>query len=206
MSWGGWGDTRRPPHPEGVPSSVGWHQRPGWRHRVRVPHRWAPAAWGGPHGTEGCPGWRGCPHGMDVSPWHGWVPVAGTGQRDTDGSWGHGCCVSGCGRGVPHAEVPRAGRRGDPRLRAGGTTAPSGGRARRRCWRCAARAASWCGTARPAPRTTRSRSGECGAGTPPGRTRAPWGGCFGTGLCAWGGFPACIPALGVCMRVTPRLS
>uniref|UniRef100_A0A8B9C882 SH2 domain-containing protein n=1 Tax=Anser brachyrhynchus TaxID=132585 RepID=A0A8B9C882_9AVES len=36
-------------------------------------------------------------------------------------------------------------------------------------------------------------------------TRAPWGGCFGTGLCAWCGFRACIPALGVCMRVTPRL-
>ncbi|OWK50867.1 hypothetical protein RLOC_00015063 [Lonchura striata] len=40
-----------------------------------------------------------------------------------------------------------------------GTTAPSGGRAPRRCWRCAARAASWCGTARPAPTTTRCPSG-----------------------------------------------
>lgn len=94
--------------------------------------------------------------------------------------------------------------RGDARRRAGGTTAPSGGRAPRRCWRCAARAASWCGTARPAPTTTRSPSGErgLGHGDSPGDIpgyggQRGWAESVGFASTCWCGFACSLPRASV---------
>lgn len=150
----------------------------------------------GPCGVDGSSCRRGCPtllmgpSGGGGAPWHGGCPMV---------EMGPGAPVL-CG-GVPRAGCWGAARRGDARHRVGGTTAPSGERAPRRCWHCAARAASWCGTARPAPTTTRSRSGECGAGggdtgTAPGTTQA-WGGpTEGCRSMCWRVF-ACSPVIHV---------
>ena len=145
-----------------------------------------------PHGTGGSP-WHGYPHdGDEGSPWrddpiaqqvphstswwHRWVPaplwcptltLVPVTQRQVPAPRGQAVQA---GRGAPHRGAVCTHRGDAPTVpHTGGTTAPLGARAPRRCWRCAVRAASWCGTARPAPTTTHCRSGT------------PWGGPMGPG-------------------------